>query len=64
MQLTVFVLTWEMIVELACVTRTFLGEAALLLCCCIPEPVFKETNNYADSVRGSEKLKFEINSLQ
>ena len=64
MQLTVFVLTWGMIVELACVIRTFLGEAALLLCCCIPEPVFKETNNYADSVRGSEKLKFEMNSLQ
>ena len=64
MQLTVFVLTWGMIVELACVTTTFWGEAALLLCCCIPEPVFKETNNYADSVRGSEKLNFEMNSLQ
>ena len=35
-----------------------------MLCCCIPEPVFKETNNYVASVRGSEKLKFEMNSLQ
>ena len=59
MQLTVFVSTWGMIVELACVTTTFWGEAALLLCCCIPEPALKETNNYAYSVRGSETLKFE-----